>query len=201
MACKTRRTQTLAKDNIDTTPSRNTPEVAQFQQCGPPVAHNLVQETDHIKLLCEVSSPLHRRHQEEPLTFENSPLQTFSTIEVDDPFISLPWAHQVSTLCTPLRNCSLAHAPGSAELFPSPAYVSSIPGDTPLQMRTRGLGHSENLNHNRSSPCSPAGNKSGNKAKDVWAFYEENRISKRNLLCTQDRNYSTVETSLRHAWD
>ncbi|KAF8999430.1 hypothetical protein BDQ17DRAFT_1328313 [Cyathus striatus] len=104
-----------------------------------------------LKEIHEVSSPLCQRHQEEPVTFENSPLQTFSNaatsympvaVEADDPFITMPQVHPVFTPHTPLHIHSAAHAPqpGSAESFPSPG---------------------------------PSGNKSGNKAKDVWEFYEE----------------------------
>ncbi|KAF9001693.1 hypothetical protein BDQ17DRAFT_1327086 [Cyathus striatus] len=217
MVRKTRRTRILAKDNVDTTPQRNTPDVDVIQphQCSPTVGIP-IRETNHIGFQHEVSSPLRRRHQEEPVTFENSPLQTFSNaatsympvaVEADDPFITMPQVHPVFTPHTPLRIHSAAHAPqpGSAESFPSPGYVASTPGDTPLQARTRGPAHDGNPNHNRSSPRSPSGNKSGNKAKDVWEFYEEAggfnyckfcHKNEGNSLCTEDRNYSTAETSL-----
>ncbi|KAF9003281.1 hypothetical protein BDQ17DRAFT_1425254 [Cyathus striatus] len=96
-------------------------------------------------------------------------------VEADDPFVTLPQAPTVFTPHTPPQIHSGTHAPqpGSTESFPSPEYVASTPGDTPLQMRTQGPAHGGNLNHNRSSPHSPSGNKSGNKARDVWEFYEE----------------------------
>ncbi|KAF8989115.1 hypothetical protein BDQ17DRAFT_1334239 [Cyathus striatus] len=163
MARKTRRTRTLANSALETIFPVNARELTEPQH------------TDTVPLLeGSVTTELNTEFTsaEEPLQLSNSAQPhvpnvndgtLHEAVDIDNPFISSIAQPVVTNPCTPPRSHFTLHTPGSAESFPSPDYASSTSDHESQHPEIR----------NVCSTRSPSGNKSGNRAKDVWGFFEE----------------------------